>query len=237
MKIQMQDPGGKVKVRLIAKTQICNQDLLDSLSSNSPEELIMYCARVSNPENQESGKTGLLNYCANHGHWSIFEMSNMVIEIETTRAISTQILRHRSFSFQEFSQRYKEVTAFDDSFEIYSARRQDVKNRQNSIDDMPEEDRLWFEGSQLDVQELAVDKYQEALDRGIAKEQARFLLPMNSKTKLYMNGNIRSWIHYLNIRCDKSTQLEHREIAEEIKKIFVEQFPNVSKALEWDSEE
>lgn len=197
------------------------------------EKTMMYCARVSNPKNQDNENTKLLNYCIKHGHWSIFEMANMVVEIETSRAISAQILRHRSFSFQEFSQRYKEVTAFDDTFEIYNARSQDNKNRQNSIDNMSEDDRLWFEAAQLDVQQLAMEKYDEALSRGVAKEQARFLLPSNVKTKLYMNGTVRSWIHYLNLRCGNGTQLEHKQIADAIKDIFVKEFPTIAEALDW----
>lgn len=417
----------KIRAKLIAKTEIIDNKLINELKTTSSEELIMYCARVSNPENQNSGNSNLLDYCARHGHWSIFEMANMVIEVETTRAISAQILRHRSFNFQEFcmsgdsdiyfdlpnadkngkmslnkmklkdlylkwsegtlpieysrsekdyrisskqqiknmyirvynektnilehshikdvfktglkdvfeielengkkikstkehkiltqngfqslevafglqlinniaviekngligtngqpqsekskdnnltvewskikkvkyigkemtydlevdheshnyvangiivhnSQRYKEVTAFDDTFEIYDARRQDLKNRQNSINNMSEDDRLWFETAQLDVQELAVEKYQEALDKGIAKEQARFLLPLNVKTKIYINGNIRSWIHYLNIRTGMETQKEHRDIALQIKEIFKREFPNIAKALNY----
>lgn len=205
------------------------------------EQNIMYCARVSNPKNQGSENTKLLNYCINHGHWSIFEMANMCVEIETSRAISAQILRHRSFSFQEFSQRYKEITAFDDSFEIYPARSQDLKNRQNSIDNMSEDDRLWFEAAQLDLQDSAIKAYEEALNRGIAKEQARFLLPINAKTRLYMNGTVRSWLHYLKLRCGNGTQKEHMDIAKEIRdNIFIKEFPIISEAMEWkelDNEE
>lgn len=205
------------------------------------EQNIMYCARVSNPKNQDSENTKLLNYCINHGHWSIFEMANMCVEIETSRAISAQILRHRSFSFQEFSQRYKEITAFDDSFEIYPARSQDLKNRQNSIDNMSEDDRLWFEAAQLDLQDSAIKTYEEALNRGIAKEQARFLLPINAKTRLYMNGTVRSWLHYLKLRCGNGTQKEHMDIAKEIRdNIFIKEFPIISEAMEWkklDNEE
>lgn len=224
-----------MKVRLIAKTEICDEELKASLKNTSPSELIMYCARVSNPKHQTSGNTKLLEYCANHGHWSVFEMANMVVEIETSRAISAQILRHRSFAFQEFSQRYKEIGVFDDTFEIYEARSQDPSNRQNSLDNMADDDRLWFEAAQLDLQKDAVEKYNEALDRGIAKEQARFLLPLNTKTKLYMNGTVRSWIHYLNVRCGNGTQKEHMEIANEIKKIFIQEFPEVAGALGWNS--
>lgn len=195
------------------------------------EKTIAYCARVSSPNQDNPEIDKLLNYCIKHGHWSIFEQANMCVEIETSRAISAQILRHKSFSFQEFSQRYSEVQ----EFEIYNARRQDSKNRQNSIDDLSREDKAWFHQAQLVIQETSENLYTQALDLGIAKELARMLLPMSSKTKLYMNGSIRSYIHYLELRTHKDTQLEHREIAEEIKKIFIEQLPNTAKALEWTS--
>lgn len=193
------------------------------------EKTIMYTARVSNPSNQDSSNPRLLKYCIEHGHWSIFEMANMCVEITTSRAIAAQILRHRSFSFQEFSQRYAEATAF----ETYPARRQDTKNRQNSIDDMSEEDKEYFLHAQQEVQDVAMHHYQEALKRGIAKEQARFLLPLSTQTKLYMNGSIRSWLHYLDLRCANGTQLEHKEIADEIKKIFTGQLPIISEAKGW----
>ncbi len=193
------------------------------------EKTIMYCARVSNPKNQDSEKAGLLKYCLDHGHFSIFEMANMVVEIQTSRAISAQIIRHRSFSFQEFSQRYAEATGF----ETYNARRQDEKNRQNSVDDMSPEIKEWFEWAQnkSHVQSQAI--YELALEKGIAKEQARFLLPMSTSTKLYMNGTLRSWIHYIMTRTEEGTQKEHKEIAESIKAIFVEQFPIIAKAKGW----
>jgi len=194
------------------------------------EKTIMYCARVSNPANQNSQNPKLLDYCIKNGHWSIFEMANMVIEIETSRAIAQQILRHRSFSFQEFSQRYAEAQ----EFEYYNARRQDNKNRQNSIDDMSVEDQYWFEQAQSSIMLHAMEKYKEALSKGIAKEQARFLLPLSTITKLYMNGTVRSWLHYLDLRCGNGTQLEHKQIADKIKKIFIEQFPNIAKAKNWE---
>lgn len=193
------------------------------------EKTMMYCARVSNPANQDSQNTKLLDYCIKNNHWSIFEMANMVVEIETSRAIAAQILRHRSFSFQEFSQRY--AAASDCQF--YNARRQDSKNRQNSIDDMSKEDRDWFLSAQLDIWSRANDLYKQALDKGIAKEQARFLLPLSTTTKLYMNGTVRSWIHYLDLRCANGTQLEHKEIADAIKKVFCEQLPIIAKAKGW----
>ena len=201
------------------------------LISTTPdaEKTILYCARVSNPKSQTSENTGLLNYCITHKHWSIFQMAHMTVEITTSRAISAQILRHRSFSFQEFSQRYSEATGF----QTYEARRQDIKNRQNSIDDMLPEDKEWFELMQNKIQQYCKATYENALYRGIAKEQARFLLPMSTSTTLYMTGDLRSWMHYLDLRCGVETQLEHREIADVIKQIFCEQFPIIAKAKGW----
>jgi len=195
------------------------------------EDIIGYCARVSNPKNQENTQTApkLLAYCIKHHHWSIFEMANMCIEIKTSRAIAQQILRHRSFSFQEFSQRYAEATEFI----TYEARRQDLKNRQNSIADFPPDVQDWFTQAQKRVQTDSHALYDEALKKGIAKECARFLLPLNTQTTLYMNGSVRSWIHYITIRSDESTQKEHREIAVAARKIFCEQFPSIAAALEW----
>jgi thymidylate synthase (FAD) len=194
------------------------------------EKLMGYCARVSSPENQDNPKyEKLLKYCIKNHHWSIFEMADMTVEIQTSRAISAQILRHRSFTFQEFSQRYAEAN----TVEIYHARRQDTKNRQNSIDDMNQEDKLWFVAAQDEINQKSDELYHEALKRGIAKEQARFLLPLSTHTKLYMKGNVRSWIHYINLRTGNGTQLEHQEIAKAIKAIFVQQFPTIAKALNW----
>jgi thymidylate synthase (FAD) len=195
------------------------------------EKTMLYCARVSNPANQNSENTKLLDYCIKHGHWSVFEMADMIVEIETSRAIAAQILRHRSFNFQEFSQRYAEVP--DDAFELYEPRRQDTKNRQNSIDDLDPKDVDWFLNSMIGIHMSSKALYNEALKRGIAKECARFLLPLTTKTKLYMKGNIRSWIHYLDLRCGNGTQLEHKEIADAIKAIFCEQFPIIAKAKGW----
>lgn len=187
------------------------------------EKHVLYMARVSS-ENQDSSNTRLLNYLVKHEHWSPFEMCNMCVEIITSRAISAQILRHRSFSFQEFSQRYAENTDIVN----YEIRRQDTKNRQNSIDDMSHEDQVWWAVTQRDIADRALAMYQAALKRGIAKECARMILPMSTETKIYMNGNLRSWMHYIRLRCDVSTQLEHRLIAEEIKTIFKNQFPTIS---------
>jgi thymidylate synthase (FAD) len=197
------------------------------------EEQIVYTARVSNPSNQSNMDTAprLIKYLIKHKHWSPFEMSSMCLEIETSRAIAAQILRHRSFVFQEFSQRYSSIE--DLGFELYEPRRQDLKNRQNSINDLSPEDQDWYLNTMIDINEQAKLAYKEALNRGIAKECARFLLPLNTKTRIYVNGSVRSWIHYIQVRTDPSTQLEHREIAEECKRIFVEQLPNVAEALEW----
>jgi thymidylate synthase (FAD) len=204
---------------------------LVAITPNS-EQLISYCARVSNPMNQNSTSiSGLINYCIKNGHWSPFEMTNMVIEIETSRAISAQILRHKSFSFQEFSQRYSSVIGYNE----YDARAQDLKNRQNSNDILDDKTKKWFKSAQNEIWEVSHKKYNEALEMGIAKECARFILPMNTKTRIYMNGNIRSWIHYLSLRASKKsgTQFEHYEIANEIKNIFIKQLPLISRALNW----
>ena len=195
------------------------------------EKTIGYCARVSNPKNQDNPDVaGLLKFCIKHGHWSIFEMANMVVEINTTRGIAAQILRHRSFSFQEFSQRYAKAQGF----EYVKPRRQDNKNRQNSFDDLSEDDRTWFEYTHQRIQDATSAFYEEALERGIAKETARFMLPLSTKTRMYMNGTVRSWIHYIKLRTDPSTQKEHQDIANEIKGIFREEFPIISEALEWN---
>jgi thymidylate synthase (FAD) len=193
------------------------------------ENLIAYCARVSSNQQDNPSISKLLRYCIKHKHWSVFETAYLTVEINTSRAISAQILRHRSFTFQEFSQRYAAVP----DFITYDARRQDKKNRQASIDDMSIEDRHWFSVAQDRVQTLTASLYLDALDKGIAKEQARFLLPMSSRTKIYMTGNIRSWIHYLELRTGIETQKEHRDIARQIKKIFKEELPIISGALEW----
>ena len=193
------------------------------------EKLIAYCARVSSNQQDNPSISKLLRYCIKHKHWSIFETAYLTVEINTSRAISAQILRHRSFTFQEFSQRYAEVP----DFVSYEARRQDKKNRQASIDDMNIEDRHWFSVAQDKVQTLTASLYLDALDKGIAKEQARFLLPMSSKTKIYMTGNVRSWIHYLDQRCKWDTQKEHRDLALKIREIIIEQLPTIAKAVAW----
>lgn len=193
------------------------------------EPLIAHCARVSSNNSEGRDYKPLLKYCIKHKHWSIFEMGSMCVQIITSRAIAQQILRHRSFHFQEFSQRYAQAT----KFETYEARRQDDKNRQNSIDDMSEETKNWFTWAQSQIQKQSQALYEEALKEGIAKEQARFLLPLSTETKLYMHGTIRDWIHYLELRSDNGTQLEHQRIAKDIKKIFINELPVIAQALEW----
>ncbi len=195
----------------------------------NPEDFIVYTARVSSPQKQEDTATApkLIRYLIRKGHWSPFEMVDMTVEIVTSRAISAQILRHRSFSFQEFSQRYAPVAAC----ETYKARAQDKANRQNSIDNLPISIQERFEQIQKETQESCLKAYDLALQYGIAKECARFLLPMSAQTTLYMKGSVRSWIHYLQARTAPETQLEHREIALAIQQIFNGHFPNVAEAL------
>ena len=193
------------------------------------EKLIAYCARVSSKNQENPNIEKLLTYCYEHGHWSVFETAYITMEVNTSRAISAQILRHRSFTFQEFSQRYAEVP----DFYTYEARRQDKKNRQASVDDMDFKDRHWFTCAQDRIQTVSAFLYNEALDKGIAKEQARFLLPLSSKTKLYMTGNVRSWIHYLDQRCKWDTQKEHRDLALEMREIVKQQLPTIAKAVAW----
>jgi len=193
------------------------------------EKHIAYCARVSSPNQDNPEFEKLIRYLIKHKHWSPMEMASLCVEIETTRAISPQILRHKSFSFQEFSQRYSKAQ----EFELYDARRQDLKNKQNSVNDLPIDVQVWFRDTQLMLDNLSNKLYNEALDKGIAKECARSLLPLNTKTKLYMNGTIRSFIHYVEVRTEESTQLEHREIANQIKQIMIKELPTISKAMNW----
>jgi thymidylate synthase (FAD) len=191
------------------------------------ERMIGYCARVSSPANQDKDPTRLMKYCIKHGHWSPFEMANMCVEIKTTMSIGEQILRHRSFSFQKFSLRYAEAPTWS----MVKARRQDVTNRQNSIDDLPTEIQEWWATGQQYLAELAFTFYQTALANGVAKEVARFVLPAATDTTMYMNGTIRSWIHYLDLRTLESTQAEHREVAFAIKDIFTLNLPNIAEAV------
>ena len=200
------------------------------------EQTMAYIARVSNPSNQENEKyAGLLKYCIKHNHWSVFEQSTMTVEIETTRAIAAQILRHRSFTFQEFSQRYADTKLLE-AVALPELRRQDTKNRQNSIDDLDPEivDKLNKQMKTLFSSSFAL--YNQMLECGVAKECARMVLPLCTPTKIYMTGACRSWIHYINLRSAHGTQKEHMMIAKAVKNVFVEQFPAVSEALEWEKE-
>jgi thymidylate synthase (FAD) len=195
----------------------------------TPEDLISYCARVSNPSNQLNTETSprLLSYCIKHGHWSIFEMVDMCVEIKTSRAIAAQILRHRSFSFQEFSQRYSQVT----EIEPIQLRKQAEKNRQSSeevIDDVVLNNVVQYSIKQ------SLQTYEKLIQQGVAKEQARMVLPLATQSTLYMKGSVRSWVHFLQLRTKEDTQKEHRDIAFEIQKLFIKQFPNVSQALSWE---
>jgi thymidylate synthase (FAD) len=196
------------------------------------EELIVKMARVSAPKNQDNMDTAprLLRYLIKHSHWSPYEMAGMCVEIETTRAISPQILRHRSFSFQEFSQRYADTSELGSAV-IPHLRRQDHKNRQNSIDDLSTDAISGYYRRISKLYEDAEHLYREMVSSGIAKECARSVLPLSTQTRLFMNGTIRSWIHYLQLRCDPGTQLEHRQIAEEIKGIFCKEFPIIGEAV------
>ena len=197
------------------------------------EKLMAYVARVSNPSNQDNEKfAGLLKYCINHQHWSVFEQSSMTLEIETTRAIAAQILRHRSFTYQEFSQRYASSTSLG-KIPTPEYRRQDTKNRQNSTDDL---DPFLKQTLELQTQTLfdsATALYEQMLADGIAKECARMVLPLATPTRIYMTGSCRSWIHYINLRSAHGTQKEHMLIAEGCREVFIEQFPTVSEALGW----
>jgi len=198
------------------------------------EETMGYVARVSNPKNQDNPKVaGLLSYCIKHGHWSVFEQAHMTLEIETTRGLAAQILRHRSFTYQEFSQRYADSSMLSKVIPMPELRRQDDKNRQNSIDDL---DPFVVQDFELKMQRHFVEGmklYKDMLDAGVAKECARFVLPLATPTKLYMTGSVRSWIHYINLRSAHGTQKEHMDIAENCRTIFNEQFPIVAEALGW----
>jgi thymidylate synthase (FAD) len=198
------------------------------------EKTMAYVARVSNPGNQENEKySGLLKYCIKHNHWSVFEQSHMTLEIETTRGIAAQILRHRSFTFQEFSQRYADSSLISDYIPVPDLRRQDDKNRQNSIDDIPGYEKLTLQSKIGEHFAHSMRLYKELLDHGVAKECARFVLPLATPTRIYMTGSCRSWIHYIDLRSAHGTQKEHMDIAIECKKVFTEQFPSVAEALEW----
>ena len=198
------------------------------------EETMGYIARVSNPANQDNPKvSGLLKYCIKHNHWSVFEQATMTLELETTRALAAQVLRHRSFTYQEFSQRYADSSLLAPEIPLPKLRRQDEKNRQNSVDDLDEFVVQSLEMQMKTLFDSSMALYQQMLGRGVAKECARMVLPLCTPTKIYMTGSCRSWIHYINLRTANGTQKEHMDLAEDCKKIFIEQFPTVSEALEW----
>ena len=198
------------------------------------EKTMAYVARVSNPANQDNENYAkLLAYCIKHNHWSVFEQSFMTLEIETNRGIAAQILRHRSFTYQEFSQRYADSSLLGETIPVPELRRQDTKNRQNSINDLSEELKadLWLKIN--DHFKEGMELYKQLLDAEVAKECARFVLPLATPTRIYMSGSCRSWIHYINLRSANGTQKEHMDIALACKEIFKQQFPSVSEALEW----
>ena len=215
-----------MSARLIAVTQPRIRGV------ETAEQLVAYVARVSNPENQMNHGTAprMLNYCMKNGHFSVFETASMTMEIKTTRAIATQILRHRSFTFQEFSQRY---SAVDVTIPPVEARVQDKTNRQNSFETNDIELHQWFSDEQKQLYEQSVKVYNKALDKGIAKESARFVLPLSTPTTLYMTGNIRDWIFYIKLRSSNETQKEHKDVANTCRDIFKEEFPQISNSLGW----
>jgi thymidylate synthase (FAD) len=212
-----------------------NQVKLISVTPDA-EKLMAYCARVSNPNNQNNENYAkLLKYCIDHKHFSIFEQSFMTVEINTTRGLAAQILRHRSFTFQEFSQRYADTTLLAEEIPLFELRRQDNKNRQNSIDDMGDEIRAKWNTKIREHFGKAKALYDGMISDGIAKECARFILPLATPTRLYMSGTVRSWIHYIELRSGHGTQKEHMIIANECKNIFIQQFPTIGEALGWAS--
>ena len=193
------------------------------------EQLIAYMARVSNPDNQDNPQSErLIRYLIKHKHWSPFEMVNMCVQIETTRSVAAQILRHRSFSFQEFSQRYAQVSQ---PAILPKLRRQDTKNRQNSVDDLDPHTVEEFNVKINSLFELSESLYNEMLAAGVAKECARDVLPLSTPTKLYMNGTLRSWLHYCDLRCANGTQYEHKLIADQVKGIIEQEFPTIYAAM------
>lgn len=234
-----------MKVKMVSKTNIDEDYLTHLMKEISNEQdglefinnvqdlegLIAYVARVSSEKQDNPSYAGLIKYCMSHGHWSILEMGSACFEIETSRIISAQMLRHRSFSFQEFSQRYAAVDGT--GIELFAARRQDKKNRQNSIDDLSDDIKKEWEDRQLANWKRSFEDYTWALDNGIAKECARAVLPLQTSTRIYMSGTLRSWVHYVNLRSDPATQLEHRIIAEEIKTQMIKNFPVIAEAAGW----
>jgi len=198
------------------------------------EKHMAYVARVSNPKNQDNDKfAGLLKYCIKHGHWSVFEQAFMTVEINTTRGLAAQILRHRSFTYQEFSQRYADTNLLSEKIPLPKLRRQDTKNRQNSTDDVDPFTVQKYDILMEDHFKASMNLYNKMLEDGIAKECARFVLPLCTPTRIYMTGSCRSWIHYINLRSAHGTQKEHMDVAEAIRSIFKEQYPTVAQALDW----
>ena len=201
------------------------------------EKTIGYVARVSNPNNQDNPKVDkLLAYCIKHGHWSIFEQAHMTLEINTTRGIAAQILRHRSFTFQEFSQRYADTNLLEKP-QVPELRRQDTKNRQNSIDDIAETEKAYLQGRISQYFKEGMDLYNDLLSKGIAKECARFVLPLATPTRIYMTGSARSWMHYIQLRTANGTQKEHMDIANLCRDHFICKLPTIAKALDWCPDE
>ena len=198
------------------------------------EKQMGYIARVSNPQNQGNpAVAGLLGYCIKHGHWSVFEQAHMTVDIETTRGIAAQILRHRSFTFQEFSQRYANTNLLGE-IEVPDLRSQDLKNRQNSNDDIPEEQTKRLQDQIKRYFAEGIDLYNELIREGVAKECARFVLPLATPTRIYMTGSVRSWIHYIDLRSAHGTQKEHMDIVKEVRDIFKKEFPVCTNALNWE---
>ena len=199
------------------------------------EKMMGYVARVSNPNNQSNpAVAGLLGYCIKHGHWSVFEQAHMTVEIETTRGLAAQILRHRSFTFQEFSQRYADTNLLADEIPMFDLRHQDTKNRQNSTDDVPPNKKQDLQEKIAEHFVEAMDLYNELLASGIAKECARFVLPLATPTRIYMTGSVRSWIHYIDLSSAHGTQKEHMDLVHEVRQIFKQQFPICTNALNWE---
>ena len=217
-------------VKLISCTQGAGE-----LEGKGPQEVITYVARVSNPHNQENYRTagGLLKYCIQHAHWSIFETVSMTLEINTNRGIAAQVLRHRSFCFQEFSQRYADTKLLDQEIPVPDLRKQDLKNRQNSTNDLPPGMVNEYQKKIEQHFEDSMHLYNNLLDNGVAKESARFVLPLATPTRIYMTGTCRSWIHYINLRTANGTQQEHMDIAEQCREVFRSVFPDVAEALDW----
>ena len=217
----MQNYSENMKVKLVTVTP-------------DAEKQMGYIARVSNPQNQGNpAVAGLLGYCIKHGHWSVFEQAHMTVEIETTRGIAAQILRHRSFTFQEFSQRYANTNLLGE-IPVPDLRSQDLKNRQNSNDDIPEEQTKRLQDQIKRYFAEGIDLYNELIREGVAKECARFVLPLATPTRIYMTGSVRSWIHYIDLRSAHGTQKEHMDIVQEIRGIFKQQFPVCTNALNWE---